>query len=121
MATKLVAVGWRPFSAKLEFHAMLTHSGRKAHLPRRRTVSAIDEVLYWCMSMSELSPPTNGMVSTKAGGFLSREFCAADLLVLEVTGNGDELLIDHVPFNQRVHPRRIRSPWSGSVSAQGMM
>ncbi|GAB6880716.1 aldehyde ferredoxin oxidoreductase [Halorubrum gandharaense] len=48
------------------------------------------------MSMTGLSPLTDGLVSTNAGGYLSREFCGAGISVLEVTGESDELLIAHV-------------------------
>ncbi|MFB6234345.1 MAG: aldehyde ferredoxin oxidoreductase family protein [Halopenitus sp.] len=48
------------------------------------------------MSMTGLSPLTDGLVSTNAGGYLSREFTGAGLSVLEVVGESDELLIAHV-------------------------
>lgn len=48
------------------------------------------------MSMTGLSPLTDGLVSTNAGGYLSREFTGANLSVLEVVGASDELLIAHV-------------------------
>jgi len=48
------------------------------------------------MSMTGLSPLTDGLVSTNAGGYLSGEFSGAGLSVLEVVGESDELLIAHV-------------------------
>ena len=48
------------------------------------------------MSMTGLSPLTDGLVSTNAGGYLSREFSGAGISILEVTGESDELLIAHV-------------------------
>ncbi|WP_280537883.1 aldehyde ferredoxin oxidoreductase C-terminal domain-containing protein [Halopenitus sp. POP-27] len=48
------------------------------------------------LSMTGLSPLTDGLVSTNAGGFLSREFAATGISTLEVTGASDELLIAHV-------------------------
>ncbi|MFA9517776.1 aldehyde ferredoxin oxidoreductase C-terminal domain-containing protein [Halopenitus sp. H-Gu1] len=48
------------------------------------------------MSMTSLSPLTDGLVSTNAGGYLSREFAGAGISTLEVTGASDELLIAHV-------------------------
>ncbi|WP_430505299.1 aldehyde ferredoxin oxidoreductase C-terminal domain-containing protein [Haloparvum sp. PAK95] len=48
------------------------------------------------MSMTGLSPLTDGLVSTNAGGYLSREFSGAGISILEVVGESDELLIAHV-------------------------
>jgi len=48
------------------------------------------------MSMTGLSPLTDGLVSTNAGGYLSRNFADAGISVLEVVGESDELLIVHV-------------------------
>ncbi|GAB7011041.1 aldehyde ferredoxin oxidoreductase C-terminal domain-containing protein [Halorubrum trueperi] len=48
------------------------------------------------MNMTGLSPLTDGLVSTNAGGYLSRNFTGAGLSVLEVTGQSDELLAIHV-------------------------
>jgi len=48
------------------------------------------------MSMTALSPLTDGLASTNAGGYLSREFASAGISTLEITGASDELLIAHV-------------------------
>ncbi len=48
------------------------------------------------MSMTALSPLTDGLASTNAGGYLSREFAGAGISTLEITGASDELLIAHV-------------------------
>jgi aldehyde:ferredoxin oxidoreductase len=48
------------------------------------------------MNMTGLSPLTDGLVSTNAGGYLSRNFAAAGLSVLELVGESDELLAVHV-------------------------
>ena len=48
------------------------------------------------MNMTGLSPLTDGLVSTNAGGYLSRNFVATGYSVLEVTGESDELLAIHV-------------------------
>ncbi|SDX69721.1 aldehyde ferredoxin oxidoreductase family protein [Halopenitus persicus] len=48
------------------------------------------------LSMTGLSPLTDGLVSTNAGGYLSREFAGTGISALEVTGASDELLIAHV-------------------------
>jgi aldehyde:ferredoxin oxidoreductase len=48
------------------------------------------------MNMTGLSPLTDGLVSTNAGGYLSRNFAGASLSVLEVVGESDELLAVHV-------------------------
>ncbi len=48
------------------------------------------------MNMTGLSPLTDGLVSTNAGGYLSRNFTGAGLSVLELVGESDELLAVHV-------------------------
>ena len=48
------------------------------------------------MSMTALSPLTDGIASTNAGGYLSREFAGTGISTLEVVGESDELLIAHV-------------------------
>ncbi|MHC3436732.1 aldehyde ferredoxin oxidoreductase family protein [Natrialbaceae archaeon A-gly3] len=48
------------------------------------------------MSATALSPLTDGLLSSNAGGFLSRNFTATGYGALEVTGESDELLIIHV-------------------------
>ncbi|SFC34206.1 aldehyde:ferredoxin oxidoreductase [Halobiforma haloterrestris] len=48
------------------------------------------------MNMTGLSPLTDGLVSTNAGGYLSRNFVDAGISVLEVVGESDELLAVHV-------------------------
>ncbi|MFC6614009.1 aldehyde ferredoxin oxidoreductase C-terminal domain-containing protein [Halopenitus salinus] len=48
------------------------------------------------MSMTAVSPLTDGLVSTNAGGYLSRNFAGTGISTLEVTGESDELLIAHV-------------------------
>ncbi len=48
------------------------------------------------MNMTGLSPLTDGLVSTNAGGYLSRNFTATGISVLEVTGTSEELLAVHV-------------------------
>ncbi|APW98707.1 aldehyde ferredoxin oxidoreductase [Halobiforma lacisalsi AJ5] len=48
------------------------------------------------MNMTGLSPLTDGLVSTNAGGYLSRNFVDAGISVLEVVGESDELLAFHV-------------------------
>ncbi len=48
------------------------------------------------MNMTGLSPLTNGLVSTNAGGYLSRNFANTGISVLEVTGSSDELIAIHV-------------------------
>jgi aldehyde:ferredoxin oxidoreductase len=48
------------------------------------------------MNMTGLSPLTDGLVSTNAGGYLSRNFVATGYSVLEVVGESDELLAVHV-------------------------
>ncbi|ELY55399.1 aldehyde ferredoxin oxidoreductase [Natronococcus amylolyticus DSM 10524] len=48
------------------------------------------------MNMTGLSPLTDGLVSTNAGGYLSRNFVDTGISVLEVAGESDELLAVHV-------------------------
>ncbi|RQG94196.1 aldehyde ferredoxin oxidoreductase C-terminal domain-containing protein [Natrarchaeobius chitinivorans] len=48
------------------------------------------------MNMTGLSPLSNGLVSTNAGGYLSRNFTDTGISVLEVTGASDDLLVIHV-------------------------
>ncbi|SDQ64774.1 aldehyde ferredoxin oxidoreductase C-terminal domain-containing protein [Natronobacterium texcoconense] len=48
------------------------------------------------MNMTGLSPLTDGLVSTNAGGYLSRNFVDSGISVLEVVGESDELLAVHV-------------------------
>ena len=48
------------------------------------------------MNMTGLSPLTDGLVSTNAGGYLSRNFVAAGLSCVEFVGESDELLAIHV-------------------------
>ncbi|WP_440771180.1 aldehyde ferredoxin oxidoreductase C-terminal domain-containing protein [Natronorubrum sp. DTA28] len=48
------------------------------------------------MNMTGLSPLTDGLVSTNAGGYLSRNVVATGYSVLEITGQSDELLAVHV-------------------------
>lgn len=48
------------------------------------------------MNMTGLSPLTNGLLSTNAGGYLSRNFVATGHSIVEVTGTSDELLAIHV-------------------------
>ncbi|MFC7215686.1 aldehyde ferredoxin oxidoreductase C-terminal domain-containing protein [Saliphagus sp. GCM10025334] len=48
------------------------------------------------MNMTGLSPLTDGLVSTNAGGYLSRNFAGTGISVLEVVGESDELLAVHV-------------------------
>ena len=48
------------------------------------------------MSMTGLSPLTDGLVSTNAGGYLSRNFVGTGISVLELVGESDELLAVHV-------------------------
>ncbi|AEN05389.1 aldehyde ferredoxin oxidoreductase C-terminal domain-containing protein [Halolamina sp.] len=48
------------------------------------------------MNMTGLSPLTDGLVSTNAGGYLSRNFSGAGLSVFEVVGESNELLAIHV-------------------------
>ncbi|UWG51927.1 Aldehyde:ferredoxin oxidoreductase [Halalkaliarchaeum sp. AArc-CO] len=48
------------------------------------------------MNMTGLSPLTDGLVSTNAGGFLSREFVGAGISTFELVGKSDEPLLVHV-------------------------
>ncbi|KTG08852.1 aldehyde ferredoxin oxidoreductase [Haloprofundus marisrubri] len=48
------------------------------------------------MSATGLSPLTGGLLSSNAGGFLSRNFVATGYAAVEVTGTSDELLAVHV-------------------------
>ncbi|TYT63950.1 aldehyde ferredoxin oxidoreductase family protein [Natrialba swarupiae] len=48
------------------------------------------------MSATALSPLTDGLLSSNAGGFLSRNFTGTGYSALEVTGSSDELLVVHV-------------------------
>ncbi|EMA30021.1 aldehyde ferredoxin oxidoreductase family protein [Halobiforma nitratireducens] len=48
------------------------------------------------MNMTGLSPLTDGLASTNAGGYLSRNFVETGISVLEVVGESDELLAVHV-------------------------
>ncbi|WP_254546861.1 aldehyde ferredoxin oxidoreductase family protein [Halomarina pelagica] len=48
------------------------------------------------MNMTGLSPLTNGLLSTNAGGYMSREFADTGYSVVEITGASDELLAVHV-------------------------
>ncbi|MFC4437793.1 MULTISPECIES: aldehyde ferredoxin oxidoreductase C-terminal domain-containing protein [Natrialbaceae] len=48
------------------------------------------------MNMTGLSPLTDGLVSTNAGGYLSRNFVSTGISVLEIAGESDEPLAVHV-------------------------
>ncbi len=48
------------------------------------------------MSLTGLSPLTDGLLSTNAGGYLSRNFTATGISLLEFVGESDELLAIHV-------------------------
>jgi aldehyde:ferredoxin oxidoreductase len=48
------------------------------------------------MNMTALSPLTDGLCSTNAGGYLSRNFTGTGISVLELVGTSDELLALHV-------------------------
>lgn len=48
------------------------------------------------MNMTGLSPLTDGLVSTNAGGYLSRNFADTGYSVVEFVGKSDELLAVHV-------------------------
>lgn len=48
------------------------------------------------MNATSLSPLTNGLVSSNAGGYLSRNFASAGYPCVEVVGESDELLAIHV-------------------------
>ncbi|WP_408958297.1 aldehyde ferredoxin oxidoreductase C-terminal domain-containing protein [Natrinema sp. 74] len=47
-------------------------------------------------NMTSLSPLTDGLVSTNAGGYLSRNVVGTGISVLEIAGASDELLTVHV-------------------------
>ncbi len=48
------------------------------------------------MNMTALSPLTDGLASTNAGGYLSRNFVDTGISVLELVGESDDLLAIHV-------------------------
>ncbi|MFW5905628.1 MAG: aldehyde ferredoxin oxidoreductase N-terminal domain-containing protein, partial [archaeon] len=48
------------------------------------------------MSATAVSPLTTGLLSSNAGGFLSRHFADTGISTLEITGASDELLAIHV-------------------------
>ncbi|MDJ1431355.1 aldehyde ferredoxin oxidoreductase C-terminal domain-containing protein [Halostagnicola sp. A-GB9-2] len=48
------------------------------------------------MSATAVSPLTDGLLSSNAGGFLSRNFTATGYGAVEITGESDELLVIHV-------------------------
>ncbi|MHC3439445.1 aldehyde ferredoxin oxidoreductase family protein [Natrialbaceae archaeon A-gly3] len=48
------------------------------------------------MNMTALSPLTDGLASTNAGGYLSRNFVKTGISVLEVVGQSEDLLAVHV-------------------------
>ncbi|MFP8951865.1 aldehyde ferredoxin oxidoreductase family protein [Natrialbaceae archaeon A-arb3/5] len=48
------------------------------------------------MSATGVSPLTNGLLSSNAGGFLSRNFTGTGYSAVEITGASDELVIVHV-------------------------
>jgi aldehyde:ferredoxin oxidoreductase len=48
------------------------------------------------MNMTALSPLTDGLCSTNAGGYLSRNFVETGISVLELVGESDECLAVHV-------------------------
>ncbi len=48
------------------------------------------------MNMTGLSPLTDGLVSTNAGGYLSREFTGAGISTFELVGKSEEPLLLHV-------------------------
>ena len=48
------------------------------------------------MSLTGVSPLTNGLLSSNAGGYLSRHFVDTGHSVVEITGTSDELLAIHV-------------------------
>jgi aldehyde:ferredoxin oxidoreductase len=48
------------------------------------------------MNMTGLSPLTDGVLSTNAGGYLSRNFAGTGYPVVEIVGESDELLAIHV-------------------------
>ncbi|SEH16944.1 aldehyde:ferredoxin oxidoreductase [Natronorubrum sediminis] len=48
------------------------------------------------MSATGVSPLTDGLLSSNAGGFLSRNFTGTGYSAVEITGSSDELVIVHV-------------------------
>lgn len=48
------------------------------------------------MNATSLSPLTNGLLSTNAGGYLSRNFADTGYSIIEIIGESDELLVVHV-------------------------
>jgi aldehyde:ferredoxin oxidoreductase len=48
------------------------------------------------MNLTGLSPLTDGLLSTNAGGYLSRNFAGTGHSVVEITGESEELLAVHV-------------------------
>ena len=48
------------------------------------------------MNMTGLSPLTNGLLSTNAGGYMSRNFADTGYSAVEITGSSDDLLALHV-------------------------
>ena len=48
------------------------------------------------LNMTGLSPLTNGLLSTNAGGYLSRNFAGTGHSVVEITGSSDDLLAIHI-------------------------
>ena len=48
------------------------------------------------MNCTGLSPQTGGLLSSNAGGFMSRNFADTGYAAVEVTGTSDELLVVHV-------------------------
>ena len=48
------------------------------------------------LNMTGLSPLTNGLLSTNAGGYLSRNFAGTGHSVIEITGQSDDLLAIHI-------------------------
>ncbi|MFP8888790.1 aldehyde ferredoxin oxidoreductase C-terminal domain-containing protein [Natrialbaceae archaeon A-CW2] len=48
------------------------------------------------MNMTALSPLTDGLASTNAGGYLSRNFADTGISVLEIVGESDDLVAIHV-------------------------
>ena len=52
------------------------------------------------MNATTLSPLTNGLTSTNAGGFLSRNLVATGYPCVEIVGQSDELLAIHVTDNE---------------------
>ncbi|ADB62693.1 Aldehyde ferredoxin oxidoreductase (plasmid) [Haloterrigena turkmenica DSM 5511] len=48
------------------------------------------------MNITSVSPLTDGLASTNAGGFLSRNFTSTGYSAVEITGQSDELIAVHV-------------------------